>query len=68
MNREPHHNAKWLGPSEAARFAGCDRSTLKKWAMAGQIRVRINPRRKGQNAWLYHIEDIKTNILGYNEN
>jgi hypothetical protein len=68
MRRNPHPNAKWLGPSEAARFAGCHRDTIWKYAQQGLIRVRLNPLRKGQNAKQYHKADIELNILGYKAN
>jgi predicted site-specific integrase-resolvase len=59
-----HHNQIWLTPTQAAEMADCDRSSIKRWAMAGLIRVKENPRRKG--ALLYNRKDVEHRIIGFN--
>ena len=63
LSAQLHHNKIWLTPAEAERYTGYERHSFKRWAKDGVIKCRLNPLKKGLNAWLYDRRDIDQNIL-----
>lgn len=75
MSRKIHHKTVWLTPSQASELTGYEYHSFRRWAAAGLIRCKINPRRprferkdgKVRDAgWLYNRQDIEREILRTN--